>query len=31
MTEPVHSITIAVGLLLAGTAYILFRVLTYDD
>jgi hypothetical protein len=30
MTEPVHSVTIAVGLLLAATAYIIYWVLTYD-
>lgn len=31
MTDPVHSVTIAIGLLLAGTAYIIYWVLTYDN
>jgi hypothetical protein len=31
MTDPVHSISIMIALLLAGTAYIIYWVLTYDD
>jgi hypothetical protein len=30
MTEPVHSITLLIALLLLGTFYILFKILTYD-
>jgi hypothetical protein len=30
MTEPVHSITVLMAVLLLGTAYIIYRVLTYD-
>jgi hypothetical protein len=30
VTEPVHSITLLIALLLLGTAYILYKVLTYD-
>ena len=31
MTDPVHSITLLIALLLLGTAYIIYWTLTYDD
>ena len=31
MTEPVHSISILMGLLLIGTAYVIYKVIRYDD
>jgi hypothetical protein len=30
VTDPVHSITLLMALLLLGTAYILYKVITYD-